>query len=111
MGRMNEQSSPCGQQITEVALLSGMHSALEGQQNRVPGAGHRELSAVSQVVVDCRGRSTGSGKCEGVVVNGVGVFVSAALLTPTRRRAMRGRRSIERISVRRRRREDGMFCL
>jgi len=50
IGWMKEQSSPEGQQITLVALLRGIHSAVLGQQKRLAGEGHLVFPAVVQVL-------------------------------------------------------------
>lgn len=48
IGWMKEQSSPEGQQITLVALLRGIHSAVLEQQKRLAGEGHRVFPEVVQ---------------------------------------------------------------
>ena len=62
---MREQSWFFGQQITEVALLSGMQSDEFGQQNLLAAAGQRMLVIVEHVVSSrvyrARGRSGGIG--------------------------------------------------
>lgn len=50
-GSIKEQSSPMGQQITEVPLLMEMHSAELGQQKACAGAEQREVELLAQ---DCR---------------------------------------------------------
>lgn len=85
-----EQSSPEGQQITLVALLMGMHSAVLGQQKRLAGEGHRVFPAVGQVVWRFwrRGGKAVAGSREGRDVKGARARTAWVFIDDVRRRRM-----------------------